>query len=375
MGKGMKVMFLVFHTIVEHSGISKKILAQVEGLRQNGAQVSLCRLVIDSDGRKYRALEDEAICEFGDGLKAKLRKRVDYSDIVKSATDGGYDLIYIRYDINADPFTVRMMRQFQKNGIRTVVEIPTFPYDGEFKGQGLMMNVQLMIDKLFRRRFFSYCDRIILYSGPDTLHSRPVIHISNGVDVNSVPLSHKDACKRDVSGELKLLSVANIHLWHGLDRLIRGMAEHKDIDCQLHIVGDGVPSIIDSYRSLAEDLGISDRVKILGPMFGQALNAEFEWADMAVGSLGRHRSGITSIKTLKNREYAARGLAFFYSEQDDDFDNAPYVLKVPADESAIDISSLTDFLSGMSLSGSEIRESVQGLGWKNQMARVIEGIS
>ena len=37
----MKVMFLVFHTIVAHSGISKKILAQVEGLRQNGAEVSL----------------------------------------------------------------------------------------------------------------------------------------------------------------------------------------------------------------------------------------------------------------------------------------------------------------------------------------------
>ena len=288
--------------------------------------------------------------------------------------EGDFDLVYIRYDINADPFTVRLMKQLHRKGIRTAVEIPTWPYDGEFKGQGLMMNLQLAIDKLFRRRFFSYCGNVVLYSGPDVLFGCPVVRISNGVDFAKVPLSaveQRDARK----GFLKLLSVANIHLWHGLDRLIRGMAEHKDIDCQLHIVGDGVPSIIDSYRSLADDLGISDRVKILGPMFGQALNAEFEWADMAVGSLGRHRSGITSIKTLKNREYAARGLAFFYSEQDDDFDNAPYVLKVPADESAIDISSLTDFLSGMSLSGSEIRESVQGLGWKNQMAKVIEGIS
>mgnify|MGYP000644641746 CR=1 FL=1 len=40
----------------------------------------------------------------------------------------------------------------------------------------------------------------------------------------------------------------------------------------------------------------------------------FEQADFAIGSLGRHRSGITHIKTLKNREYAARGLAFTYSE-------------------------------------------------------------
>ena len=372
MGKGMKVMFLVFHTIVAHSGISKKILAQVEGLRQNGAEVSLCSLVIAPDGRKYRALDSRPICEFGGGLKAKIRKRVDYSDIVESAREGGYDLIYIRYDINADPFTVRMMKMLHQSGIRTIVEIPTYPYDGEFRGQGLMMNLQLAIDKLFRRRFFSYCDRIVLYSGPSSLHGRPVVHISNGVDFSSVPLSQD---RNGFHGSLKLLSVANIHLWHGLDRLIRGMAEHKHIDCELHIVGDGVPQIIESYRTLAESLGIADKVKILGPMYGKDLDREFGWADMAVGSLGRHRSGITSIKTLKNREYAARGLAFFYSEQDEDFDNAPYVMKVPADESAIDVKALGEFLSGLKMSGEEIRQSIRNLSWTAQMARIIESIS
>ncbi|MEG2480028.1 MAG: hypothetical protein RSA50_07120, partial [Mucinivorans sp.] len=41
----------------------------------------------------------------------------------------------------------------------------------------------------------------------------------------------------------------------------------------------------------------------------------FEQADIAIGSLARHRSGITTIKTLKNREYAARGIPFIYSEK------------------------------------------------------------
>lgn len=368
----MKVMFLVFHSLAAHSGISKKILAQIEGFRQNGADVAFCRLVVDEDGIKRRVVDDKTICSFGRGLWAKLRKRLDYSDIVRAAVEGDFDLVYIRYDINADPFTVRLMKQLHRKGIRTAVEIPTWPYDGEFKGQGLMMNLQLAIDKLFRRRFFSYCGNVVLYSGPDVLFGCPVVRISNGVDFAKVPLSALE--RRDArKGFLKLLSVANIHLWHGLDRLIRGMADFPE--CELHIVGDGVQEIIDSYRKMAEDFGIQDRVRILGPLYGDALDREFEWADLAVGSLGRHRSGISSIKTLKNREYAARGLAFFYSEEDEDFDNAPYVFKVPADESPIDVKALSEFLSALDMPPEQIRGSVQHLSWTEQMGKVIRTVS
>ena len=365
----MKLMFLVFHSLAAHSGISKKILSQIEALKENGVDTRLCSLEIAPDGKKYRRLGEENICELGYGLKAKIRKRTDYSDIVSSALEDGYDAVFIRYDINADPFTVKMVRELHKNGIKTIVEIPTYPYDGEFRGQGLAMNMQLLIDRLYRKKFFSFCDAIVLYNGPDELYGRPVIHISNGVDFNAVPLSHPGSC---ASSSLRLLSVANIHLWHGLDRLIRGMAENRDVECELHIVGDGLPEIIRHYRTLADEAGIGERVKILGPMYGEALDREFEWADMAVGSLGRHRSGITKIKTLKNREYAARGLCFFYSEQDEDFDSAEYVFKVPSDESAIDIKALQEFLSESKLNGKEIRKSVEGLSWKRQMAKIIE---
>ena len=40
------------------------------------------------------------------------------------------------------------------------------------------------------------------------------------------------------------------------------------------------------------------------------------------------RQGIYNIKTLKNREYAARGFGFVYSETDDDFDRMPYTLSL-----------------------------------------------
>ena len=59
----------------------------------------------------------------------------------------------------------------------------------------------------------------------------------------------------------------------------------------------------------------------------EELDELFNEADFAIGSLARHRSGIDKIKTLKNREYAARGIPFAYSETDGDFDKMPYILK------------------------------------------------
>jgi hypothetical protein len=81
------------------------------------------------------------------------------------------------------------------------------------------------------------------------------------------------------------------------------------------------------------------------------------------------------IKTLKNREYAARGIPFLYSETDSDFDHKPYVLKVPADESAIDMDEVVSFYRALSMPAAAIRDSIQDLSWKNQMEHVINEVS
>ena len=136
--------------------------------------------------------------------------------------------------------------------------------------------------------------------------------------------------------------MAEVHYWHGFDRLVSGLADYyrtnPEYKVYFHIVGplsgerereDILPLIRDNH--------LEPYVLLHGPLHSEELDAQFEQADFAIGSLGRHRSGITYIKTLKNREYAARGLAFTYSETDEDFDSMPYVWKVPADESPIDI--------------------------------------
>ena len=363
----MKVLFIVYHNLVEHSGISKKILSQVDGLRATGADVSLCTLQIAADGTKTRVVDGRPIRTFGMGLMAKVRKHTSYADIVRYVASSGTEAVYIRYDINADPFTVSLVRRLRRMGVRIYVEIPTWPYDGEFRGQRLSLRLQLWVDKCFRRRFFHYCHRAVTYVDVPDIFGCPTLPISNGIDFRRVPLS--PAVPFD--GTLRMLSVANVHLWHGLDRLLCGMGEHPEVKAELHIVGDGLESLFDDYRHLIQHYGLEDRVQILGPLYGDALDREFAWCNLAVGSLGRHRSGINTIKTLKNREYAARGRAFFYSETDSDFDHAPYVLKVPADDTPIDLPALAAFTAALTLAPEQIRASITSLSWEAQMARIL----
>ena len=182
-------------------------------------------------------------------------------------------------------------------------------------------------------------------------------------------------CIRD-SHNLRLLAVANIHFWHGLDRVIEGLrdyyaAPHQCI-VRLRIAGDGVETLIAEYRRMIDAYSLAEYAEVIGPRSGAALDAEFEWCDMGIASLGRHRNGITRIKTLKNREYAARGIPFVYSERDSDFDGMDYVMKAPADDTPLDIAALVRFYDGLHLTPAQIRGTVEGrLSWDNQMKQVL----
>ena len=125
---------------------------------------------------------------------------------------------------------------------------------------------------------------------------------------------------------------------------------------------------------IIEKYQIQDKIIFHGTMFGKELDDVFNQCQFAIGSLGRHRSGITVIKTLKNREYATRGIPFIYSEQDSDFDQQPYIIKAPADDSPINIQEIIDFLEHFDMKPEEIRKTVEPLQWKYQMKKVVDAV-
>ena len=126
------------------------------------------------------------------------------------------------------------------------------------------------------------------------------------------------------------------------------------------------------FSELMDKYGIREHVIFHGQLFGEELDKVFNQSCFAIGSLARHRSGITNIKTLKNREYATRGIPFIYSEIDSDFEDKSYIVKATPDESPINVQQIVDFIESHHFDPAEIRKTVENLTWKIQMKRVVD---
>ncbi|MEA5006401.1 MAG: glycosyltransferase family 1 protein [Rikenellaceae bacterium] len=371
----MRALFIHFFDFAPHSGISKKILYQVEALRHCGLDVDLSYIEIDKDGIQRRMCGEVVIDNFGNGLYAKFFKWFKFSNLTKHILKERYDLIYIRSFYNTNPPLLRMLKRLQNAGIRVVMEYPTYPYDKETEGANLNYALIFWLNRIFRKRLPGHISRIVTFTDLEEIEGIPTIKISNGIDFNSIRLK----TKRKESTSFNMIAVADIHYWHGFDRIIKGLGEYykeeHSEEANLAIIGEGSSDIINSLTKLVSDYRIEKHVRFLGFRHGEELDNLFDDADFGIASLARHRSHITKIKTLKNREYAARGIPFIYSETDDDFDSMPYILKAPADDSPIFVKSIIDFHKSLKMSPVEIRDTIIGkLSWNVQMKRVADTI-
>lgn len=365
----MKILFLIFHGFDPNNGISKKISYQLEAFKANGHEAHLCYM--DENDSKRRIADNSVIADYGNGRKGKILKRTEFISIVDYAIKERIEFVYIRSNHNANPFTINMVRRMKRAGMKVVMEIPTYPYDQEYFNKA--MRRQLIQDKMFRNLFAKQLDAIVTFSEEDIIFGQQTIRISNGIDFDSVRMkkgSHHPA------NELHLIGVAEIHRWHGFDRIFKGLADYyatpKDIKVYFHVVGYFFSPIEKAeITEIIKTHHLEPYVILYGKKHGKELDEIFDKCDFGIGSLGRHRVGIEHIKTLKNREYAARGIPFVYSETDTDFDKKPYVMKVPANETAVKIEDIIQFYQQLTTTPQQIRNSITDLSWKHQMGKVI----
>jgi glycosyltransferase involved in cell wall biosynthesis len=170
------------------------------------------------------------------------------------------------------------------------------------------------------------------------------VEIGNGIDAAAI--EPRRIAPAWPSATLKVLAVASVARWHGLDRLLRAMGEFhrrdgRAFDVHLTIAGDGPE--LGSVRQLTESIGLSQKVTFAGNVTGPALMELYESSHLAVSSLGLHRIGLRRASVLKAREYCAVGIPFIASGDDPDFnESVPYRLTVPGDETT---SPLTEIFS------------------------------
>lgn len=176
-------------------------------------------------------------------------------------------------------------------------------------------------------------NEIMAYERSRTTANKPALMLGNGID----PTAVQKVTFAVPTGEIHLLCAATFAPWHGVDRLLHGMAAYKGPErFVLHLAGAGTE--LSGYAELARNLGIPAQVIFHGPLDANALNILAGQCLLGVGALALHRKNMRESTALKHREYCLQGLPFFYSGQDVDFDPLPeFVLSLPLDDSPIDM--------------------------------------
>jgi len=101
---------------------------------------------------------------------------------------------------------------------------------------------------------------------------------SPGADVALIPhpLRRSFLEQGTSAGGKRVISVGGVDPRKGMDTIVRAMAEVEDDQATLRIIGSGPD--MNSLVQLAKDLGISDRVKVLGSMSSEQVMSELKQA-------------------------------------------------------------------------------------------------
>ena len=146
------------------------------------------------------------------------------------------------------------------------------------------------------------------------------------------------------------------------------------IQIYLKVAGDS--QAMNKNRNLVKRLKLNTRVCFLGNLGSKDLNELFDWAQIGCGTLAIHKKGLNFTSELKAREYCARGLPFFWSTSDQDFNpDFPYVLKVPKSNGAFSMDPVISFVYQLTTDNthpSKMRQyAIEYLDWSVKMKELL----
>lgn len=343
------------------SGISKKIYKQFETFELYGFRMNF-----------YNPYLKNNI------LKQKIRRRLPLFFLHRWDA-AGYDYKTIAFEYIRKPWfmdgdLVLHMRRLKKEnpGCKIILEIPTFPYDGEL--HSISMKPLELKDKYWRRFLRKYVDRIVTYSDDKRIFGIPTINISNAFDMSDIKVANN---KKYNPNEIHIMLCATLAYWHGYDRAIEGLHNYyKDngtVDFILHIVGDGEET--EHFKKMISDYKLDNHVIMHGKKYGNGLDEIYGLCDIAFDSMGRHRSGVTYNSSLKGKEYAAKGLPIVSGVKTElDFDNTfGYYYRIPADESPVDFNEISNFCNSIYSTESveQIRTKIRSYAYNNYSYEIV----
>lgn len=353
-------------------GVKIKIDGQIEALKKANYKVDYLERK-EKEGEYWFELNGKRLknTEFKrDGIKQIIEyfKYPVLKNLKIELNKQKYDLIYFR----------RFVLTFGSLNFIKVLksknkfwEIPTYPYDKEEKKyKGKILN---FLEKIyFRKKLKKEINKVITYSEDLKIFNIDCINISNGINLEKI-----EQIEKKIHTGINFISVSNCSFWHGIDRFLYSLLHYKKNGgkekIKFHIVGEGKETY-KLKKIVEENIKLQEMVRFHGVKFGEELDEIYNNSDIAVGSLGRFRSGLNIMKTLKNREYCAKGLPMIYSETDLDFEGQNFVYKISHDESLVDIAEIIEWYKNLKVSSNEIREYSKKFSWNIQMKKVLDEV-
>jgi glycosyltransferase involved in cell wall biosynthesis len=159
--------------------------------------------------------------------------------------------------------------------------------------------------------------------------------IGNGIDSAQILLRKKDYLVNQ--SVLRLVAVANVSYYHGYDRVLKAIAKWNnshEFKVSFTIIGDNTDdNVLSSLKTMSVDLGIDQYISFSGLRDSNYIYDAYSNCDLAVGSLGLFRIGLSLSSVLKIREYCLAGIPFIAAGDDPDFSiSTPFRFVVSNDD-------------------------------------------
>lgn len=339
----MKLFMCVNYPIYNPAiGISKKINSQIENFEKLGFEVTYTAYTQNGIGI-YCGNELLEEIEYPKYLSKKARVWLRKFYWLKEAKrflehrQEYYDVGFVRWGA-VDRSFLNMLNAMKLNCGKIIMDC--HGYHKNYHGHSLK---GLYIEKTTKRngnKLSQYIDVCLTETKNTELFGINAIPMDTGIDVEKYQPHHYEGSK----DEIHMISVTNELSYHGYDRIIRGIAEYNSSNVYLHLVG----KIQKTTKRMISEFGLEKQIILYGYQMGENLTQIYNKCNIGVGPLAPHRIGGKEGTGIKTKEYFAIGLPYFYAGQEllvpDDY---PYVLKLAADESPIDIESVITFFNNI----------------------------
>lgn len=247
-----------------------------------------------------------------------------------------YEIIYIRR-IGIQIIFYRKFLKTNQEKSKIVYEIPTYPFD---KLNNLKGNIYQFIEKIILLKLFKkYIDVIPVILQKNIKLEKNMLRITNGVDYDRYNKYTREKNKNNNS--IEMVSVAHLNHWHGYDRLIYGIKNYKgNYDVKFTLIGDYTDTTL-QLMELVKELNLENKIKFIEYKNLSESMKQFDYFDIAIGSLAYHRRGADYDTSIKNKEYCAAGIPFITSCYDLSFPKEfKYLYKIDSTDEPVKINDI-----------------------------------